>query len=293
VRASNEIEAEILHVLDSLCSAITARDLDATMHLFAPDQDVTLQASEAGTLATGPQALRAFFARLYARPVGFSWEWSHRLVSASGDVAWLFAQGVEVVTEGEHRHRVPYRLSGVLQRRSDRWVWLQVHGSEPARAPEQAPVAPAPAAAVASDSPGLPARQHHAIGAQVRAAYERYLSAFVQADLAAIDEVVAYPLAHIGQTGVRLFDTFPINPADLKAAKGWHATVNARYEVVAVSARKAHVLLYSADRIRKDGSLIETVSAFYAFTRTDTGWKLYALSDVVNPAPQAGGTEPP
>jgi hypothetical protein len=136
MRASRQIEAEVLQALDSLGSAIAARDLEGTMRLFAPDEDVTLQASEAGTLAIGPQELQAFFARLYARPVGFSWEWTHRLVSASGGVAWLFADGVEIVSEGEHRHRVPYRLSGVLQRRSGRWVWLQVHGSEPARAPE-------------------------------------------------------------------------------------------------------------------------------------------------------------
>ncbi len=53
MRASRPVEAEILHALDSLRSAITAGDLDATMRLFAPDDDVTLKASEAGTPATG------------------------------------------------------------------------------------------------------------------------------------------------------------------------------------------------------------------------------------------------
>jgi hypothetical protein len=107
MRASGQIEAEILQTLDAFCGAITARDLEATMGLFAPDEDVTLQASEAGTLATGPQQLRAFFLRLYARPVGFSWEWTHRRVSARGEVAWFFADGQEIVAEGEQRHRVP------------------------------------------------------------------------------------------------------------------------------------------------------------------------------------------
>jgi enamine deaminase RidA (YjgF/YER057c/UK114 family) len=119
----------------------------------------------------------------------------------------------------------------------------------------------------------------------VRAAYERYLAAFVNNDLAGINDVVSYPLAHIGEGEVRLLDTFPINPADLKQAKGWHTTVNSRYEIVATSPTKAHVILYRGDRVRKDGSLIETISAFYAFKHTDAGWKLYAISDVVNPAP--------
>jgi hypothetical protein len=28
--------------------------------------------------------------------------------------------------------------------------------------------------------------------------------------------------------------------------------------------------------------LIETVAAFYAFTRTDQGWKIFAISDLVD-----------
>jgi hypothetical protein len=119
---------------------------------------------------------------------------------------------------------------------------------------------------------------------EVRETYERYLSAFVANDLTGIDAVVSYPLAHIGDGVVRMFDTFPINPAKLMADKGWHTTLNSRYEVVATSPTKAHVVLFNGDRVRADGSLIETVSAFYAFTRTADGWKLYALSDLVNPA---------
>jgi hypothetical protein len=119
---------------------------------------------------------------------------------------------------------------------------------------------------------------------EVRMTYERYLSAFVDNDIAGIDAVVSYPLAHIGVGDVRLHDSFPIDPRALKAAKDWHTTVNSRYEVVAISPVKAHVVLYHGDRLRPDGSLIETVSAFYAFTRTGDGWKMYAISDVVNAA---------
>lgn len=115
----------------------------------------------------------------------------------------------------------------------------------------------------------------------VRAAYEKYLSSFTGNDLAGIDSVVAYPLAYIADGRVVMFDRFPIKPADLMAAKGWHTTVDSRYEVVAVSPTKAHVVLHEGRRVRADGSHIETVSAFYAFTRTDDGWKMYAISDVV------------
>lgn len=120
--------------------------------------------------------------------------------------------------------------------------------------------------------------------AEVRAAYERYLSAFLAGDLAAVEALVQFPLAYIGSGETRFFDRFPLSPQALRERKQWHTTVNADYEVSLVSADKAHVILRRAERVRADGSLIETVAAFYAFTRTAAGWKLFALSDIVIPA---------
>ena len=126
-----------------------------------------------------------------------------------------------------------------------------------------------------------------AIRSQVAAAFGRYLTAFLQNDMPTINSVVSYPLAYIGAADVRLFDKFPIDPGQLVRAKGWHATVNMQHEVVALSTTKAHVILRTADRVRKDGSLIETASGFYAFKLTGRNWQMFALSDVVNPATQS------
>ena len=67
------------------------------------------------------------------------------------------------------------------------------------------------------------------------------------------------------------------------AAKQWHDTKDFAYEVVSASADKAHLILRQATRIRADGSPIETVSAFYALTRTPSGWKFFAVSDITIP----------
>ena len=77
-----------------------------------------------------------------------------------------------------------------------------------------------------------------------------------------------------------MLDSFPLKPADLMAEKQWHSTVDTDFKVVGLSADKAHVILPHAKRLRADGSLIETVSAFYAFTRTDDRWKMFAVSDI-------------
>jgi hypothetical protein len=56
------------------------------------------------------------------------------------------------------------------------------------------------------------------------------------------------------------------------------------YEVIGLSETKAHVVLKRGTRMRRDGSPIEDVYAFYAWTKTDDGWKMFAVSDVTVPS---------
>jgi hypothetical protein len=119
---------------------------------------------------------------------------------------------------------------------------------------------------------------------EVLAAYAAYLAAFQADDLAALNALIQFPFAYVGQGGTVLLDTFPIQPAALRAAKQWHSTKDFSHEVVFASDEKAHLILRQATRVRIDGSPIETVSAFYALTRTPSGWKFFALSDITIPA---------
>ena len=81
-----------------------------------------------------------------------------------------------------------------------------------------------------------------------------------------------------------MLDKFPIDPRDWKE-KTDSITSNAfEIDMVAVTEKKAHVLMRNCRRLRDDGSFIEEASAFYAFKITDTGWKMYAFSDITFPA---------
>ena len=119
--------------------------------------------------------------------------------------------------------------------------------------------------------------------AEVIQAYERYLQAFLADDITTIDALVQYPLAYIGDGKVAMLDEYPIKPSALIAAKDWHTSVDVDYEVIGVSATKAHLVLKRCTRVRRDGSPIEDVCAFYAWTKTDDGWKMFAVSDVTVP----------
>ena len=120
--------------------------------------------------------------------------------------------------------------------------------------------------------------------AQVLETYNRYLNAINEADMETITDCVAYPLAYIGTDSVKMLDEFPIDPREWKKKTGW-ATSNAfEIDVVAVSNKKAHLLMRNVRRLRDDGSLIEEATGFYAFKNTNNGWKMYAFSDITFPA---------
>jgi hypothetical protein len=119
--------------------------------------------------------------------------------------------------------------------------------------------------------------------ADVIQAYERYLQAFLADDIATINALVQYPLAYIGDGKVSMLDEFPIKPSALMAAKGWHTSLDMAFEVIGMSATKAHLVLKRGTRVRRDGSPIEEVFAFYAWTKTSHGWKMFAVSDVTVP----------
>ena len=120
--------------------------------------------------------------------------------------------------------------------------------------------------------------------AQVFETYNRYSNAFIESDMETINDCISYPLAYIGADSVKMLDKFPVDPQELKEKIGW-ATSNAfEIDVVAVSDKKAHVVIRNVRRLRSDGSLIEEATGFYAFKNTNNGWKMYAFSDITFPA---------
>ena len=54
---------------------------------------------------------------------------------------------------------------------------------------------------------------------EVLAAYAAYVAAFRANDVQAIDRLMQYPLAHIGNDQTTLLDAYPIKPAEMRAAK--------------------------------------------------------------------------
>ena len=123
-------EAALAGVLESFCAAFEARDAEAVARLFAPDQDIVIVTSEEALLR-GPDELRAFLQAYVGGSTTYAWTWDRREVSAAGAVAWLVAEGTETAATEDSEEKHPYRMTLVCERRDDRWLLVQIHGSSP------------------------------------------------------------------------------------------------------------------------------------------------------------------
>ena len=112
----------------------------------------------------------------------------------------------------------------------------------------------------------------------LKAYTEFYMEGFKTNDVTLIDKIVQYPITYIKDGVVEKMDHYPIDPAKLKAEKEWDHSIDWEFEIPAINQTSAHVVA-SATRCRADGSVIEHVHGFYAFTKVEGNWKMYVIAD--------------
>ncbi|MEJ2353493.1 MAG: nuclear transport factor 2 family protein [Anaerolineales bacterium] len=130
MRSDADMRSQVRQVLERFNHLVSTKNMQVLAE-FAPGDAVLLIGSEAGEIAKGREELGAFFARIFARETTFSWEWDRIDASRAGDVAWFFAEGWVILSTEPEQPRSPYRISGVLERHGEHWLWRQYHGSEP------------------------------------------------------------------------------------------------------------------------------------------------------------------
>lgn len=130
MQSDENVKSQVYEVLERFNDLVYSQNMQVLSE-FASDEDVILIGSESGEIAKGRQELEAFFVRIFARDVTFSWEWDRIDVSQAGDLAWFFAEGRVILSTANDQRKTPYRISGVLERCDERWLWRQYHGSEP------------------------------------------------------------------------------------------------------------------------------------------------------------------
>ena len=116
--------------LIAMVSHMRSRSVDGFVGMFA--EDAVLFGSEAGECAIGAAELRAFASRIFARPHTYGWTWQVMTARRAGRWIWFVAPATVVLHEADGSEvPAPYRLSGVLEQKAGRWVFVLFNGGEP------------------------------------------------------------------------------------------------------------------------------------------------------------------
>lgn len=129
MRADPATEAEVLSVLRQPFLAFVDGDVDAWLDAVVPDADLAWIGTGPEEFAKGPDQLRELVAASLVGTSHRTFEWSWQNVSCRGDVAWFSGEATISARAAGQDISLPFRYTGVLERRGGRWLIANIHQS--------------------------------------------------------------------------------------------------------------------------------------------------------------------
>jgi ketosteroid isomerase-like protein len=122
-----------LQAVHDLSAAFAARDLEAALACFVPDDEIGYAGSERDETANDRGGVAALLGKLFAREEAYSWQPTTITIHQYGPTAYVFAEanGMSRPDDGPEDY-FAYRLAGLVELVDNRWLWRHCQGSEPA-----------------------------------------------------------------------------------------------------------------------------------------------------------------
>ena len=133
MKAEPEVESEVMDGVKQCFAAFARKDLDAFMAHFAPDPDVVVIGTGGDERGVGLAEIKAIFERAFSQFDEASFDFGWHSVSVAGPLVLLATDVAFHVKAGGREVSRQIRLTGVMEKRGDRWVVLQSHDSVPDR----------------------------------------------------------------------------------------------------------------------------------------------------------------
>ena len=143
MKADAKTEAEVMSVLETWATAYAKRDVNAVMSLFATDSDMVFIGTGADERRLGPAEVKLQVERDFDQSESMTVDWKWRSISVYGDIAAMATECVVNAVVGGQQLTFPLRITGVLQKRNGRWLWVQWHSSAPDSSQETGSAFPA------------------------------------------------------------------------------------------------------------------------------------------------------
>ena len=133
MKADAKTESEVMNVVKQCFDAFAMKDLNAMLAFFAPEPDVVVIGTGGDERGVGFNEIKAIFERAFSQFDEASFDFGWHSVSVRGPLAWLATDVGLNVKAGDREISRQIRLTGVMEKRGDRWLILQSHDSVPDR----------------------------------------------------------------------------------------------------------------------------------------------------------------
>jgi ketosteroid isomerase-like protein len=132
MKADAKTEAAVLGVLNKLAERYAKRDMEGLLAICAPDPDHVMYGTGADEKRIGLAEIKAQAERDWSQTeaANITFDWTS--VSAAGNVAWVAADATFKIRAGGQDMAFPARLTAVLEKRGEQWLFVQSHFSFPA-----------------------------------------------------------------------------------------------------------------------------------------------------------------
>jgi len=127
-------ESDIKEVLDHYVQAWKAGDIDMIAKLWAHDEDIVAFGTDAAERWVGWKTLKEQYVKIFDVLVDTDIAISSQTItiSESGTVAWYSQlMTMSFIAQGQPASVPNIRVSGVLEKRNNRWLLVQRHSSLP------------------------------------------------------------------------------------------------------------------------------------------------------------------
>jgi len=133
MKADSKTESEVMDAVKQCFNAFAMKDLDAMMAFFAPDPDIVVIGTGGDERGVGFTEVKAIFDRAFSQFDEASFDFGWYSVSVVGPLALLATDIAFRIKASDREVSRQIRLTGVMEKRGDKWLILHSHDSVPDR----------------------------------------------------------------------------------------------------------------------------------------------------------------
>ncbi len=140
MKADEATHKAVNEVLARMAEAMAAKDINAFIKLFSKDSNILTITPEEEGMYIGSTQLKEGMEKTFNEAESLSLKYGWTSIKANGPVAWVASHVYyNIKKKGKQEANLSARMTGVLEKDNDSWLWTQFHFSVPIpiEAPEE------------------------------------------------------------------------------------------------------------------------------------------------------------